>query len=882
MTIDEIRAKRKGLERLHQEQSKLEAEINASTHSLKDELDKQLKIMQNCTKDWAPVLFVGSGISRRYLKLPNWEELLQRLLNNKDLYKKISQQVGGNYEKIAQEIEFFYFRNCKDDKINKMPRRNLMREEIANIIKKDTDKKMDKGLDYSEEVEEFMKISPASIITTNYDELLEKLFGADYKVIVGQNNILEKDISKSKCIYKIHGSIKQVDSILITKEDYDSFFEKSKYLYSKVLTTFLEYPLIFLGYSLSDRNIIHILTTIVEMMSEKDINKFSERIYILSWLDKDEIDYYEKKEIKLYNGKSINVTNFVLKSFKDFFNKINTATKTANIVNNGEDLKFSISEEVIELLIEPLYKSQNKLEVVVREMLQNALDACNLNYNNKGIIYIRFYEDKQNSYIEVEDNGIGMNESDIKENYLTIGKTSKKFSNNLTGKYGIGALSMFLIGNSAEIFTKKENETCLSFKLYIKDGKKQGEWNRTLIQACNISNECCKKSFTQIKLTLSEKINASNCDEFINEIGLDNYIIGGNKEINISFKGENKQIVSISNIDWFEQINLNKDCNVYLLDENKLQENYNPNIELHKIIKNILKKVDEKSIILYNDMISEVVYDKVLYPMMKYIKIPFLWLSGNCEKYGLETELSRSVITIKEQLMHLISKTIYKRGINEIEENLELYKGYKEIQKVVKYLLQSCGILKNVDLIMKDNKISLDYSSNVSTIYTNWDNDVEIVKGEKYIIRNGILDKASLGKCLEYNNVIYMSTRYLGSYILNASSWRNGLKKDALLKVINQLGFEENFNSYSSNEIWKTINSSKNTISNELDKINEREGIIYLNYSPTLNNNYTNSYILKVKNEIINEMDSLFIELLKEYAIENPESKLNEYFIIEN
>ena len=40
------------------------------------------------------------------------------------------------------------------------------------------------------------------------------------------------------------------------------------------------------------------------------------------------------------------------------------------------ELKFAISENVIELLIAPLYQQQDKLKIVTRELLQNAFDAC--------------------------------------------------------------------------------------------------------------------------------------------------------------------------------------------------------------------------------------------------------------------------------------------------------------------------------------------------------------------------------------------------------------------------------------------------------------------------------------------------------------------------
>ncbi len=68
-----------------------------------------------------------------------------------------------------------------------------------------------------------------------------------------------------------------------SREDYNEFFEKSKYLYAKILTLFCECPLIFMGYSVSDRNIRDVLTTIVNALPPSEEEKFREHVWILGW-----------------------------------------------------------------------------------------------------------------------------------------------------------------------------------------------------------------------------------------------------------------------------------------------------------------------------------------------------------------------------------------------------------------------------------------------------------------------------------------------------------------------------------------------------------------------------------------------------------------------
>ena len=150
------------------------------------------------------------------------------------------------------------------------------------------------------------------------------------------------------------------------------------------------------------------------------------------------------------------------------------------------ELKFSISEDVIELLIRPLYGRQDSLKAAVRELLQNALDACRMKKKEKeergekesgAEITVRLEKGGEDRFLEIRDNGIGMDAEDVRSHFLTVGKTNKRNRRlGTVGKYGIGVLSVFLAGDYAEVYTKKEGEEPLAFKLYIKDSQKQVSW----------------------------------------------------------------------------------------------------------------------------------------------------------------------------------------------------------------------------------------------------------------------------------------------------------------------------------------------------------------------------------------------------------------------
>jgi len=110
-------------------------------------------------------------------------------------------------------------------------------------------------------------ISPYAIITTNYDSLIESIFSEpNYVTIIGQQ-ILKNNVFSTGEIFKIHGSVTDPRTLVLTHNDYEMFRQKQKYLSAKLLTYFAEHPLLFIGYSANDPNIQAILSDIDELIS---------------------------------------------------------------------------------------------------------------------------------------------------------------------------------------------------------------------------------------------------------------------------------------------------------------------------------------------------------------------------------------------------------------------------------------------------------------------------------------------------------------------------------------------------------------------------------------------------------------------------------------
>lgn len=307
----------------------------------------------------APIFFVGSGISRRYIESPNWIGLLKEIVEGRNInFKKLVQKYKeGNgdvdNEILAEELENLYFDDLNDDELEEGGSKPYyFRKRIAEI----TDEYLEKNLaqlESNSEIIELKKTRPAAIITTNYDKVMETVFGDDYSVLIGQDSLLENVVDGVGEIYKIHGCSSNPNSIVITKRDYDNFFDKSKYLNAKLLTLFLEYPIVFMGYSISDRNIINILSTIVEMLSPDKVEELKSRIWFVE-RSKNGKDEKTTVRINLNDGHYLDIVSFRLQDYGKFYSAI------ADISTKRIPMKFLkyLKGNVYELVASQEYNPQ--------------------------------------------------------------------------------------------------------------------------------------------------------------------------------------------------------------------------------------------------------------------------------------------------------------------------------------------------------------------------------------------------------------------------------------------------------------------------------------------------------------------------------------------
>lgn len=238
-----------------------------------------------------PYLFVGSGMSRRYLGLADWAGLLKELCEEHDLnHGFLSTEAGGNLPHMAtlmaKEIqkkwwkEDKYKKNRQEYKKFTVDGESALKIETVAYIKKKA--KLTKSAELLEELELFKKVVADGAVTTNWDNLLELIF-PDHTVYVGQEGLIFSQIQGISEIYKIHGTQDDPLSLVFTESDYEKYKRRNPYLASKLLTLFVENPVVFLGYSLTDKNILEIIHSILDCLSNENVEKLADRLVFIQW-----------------------------------------------------------------------------------------------------------------------------------------------------------------------------------------------------------------------------------------------------------------------------------------------------------------------------------------------------------------------------------------------------------------------------------------------------------------------------------------------------------------------------------------------------------------------------------------------------------------------
>lgn len=322
-----------------------------------------------------PVLFIGTGISLRYLvNSYDWNSLLKKVANdfkgNDEYYLdlKYECEVNGeyNFPKIASIIEEDFTIHLKENRKGKFEDindifyenmkdgNNLSRFKIhLSKMLSNINLKEEKG----GEIEKFRTIRKniASIITTNYDPFIENIF--NFNPLIGNDILLSNPYGS---VYKIHGCVSDPSKIIITEDDYRNFTEKYELIRAQLLSLFIHNPIIFMGYEISDINIKHLLKTIftyVEPNSEQS-EKIRENFLLVEYDQGSTSTSIAEHDIDIEGFSTIRINKIKTDNYSSIYDSLSDLTlpvsamdvrKVQTVVKEiitGGEIKVNITEDL--------------------------------------------------------------------------------------------------------------------------------------------------------------------------------------------------------------------------------------------------------------------------------------------------------------------------------------------------------------------------------------------------------------------------------------------------------------------------------------------------------------------------------------------------------
>lgn len=325
---------------------------------------KYIQTIISANNDNSLAIFVGAGISKssetKSLKLPSWNDLIE------DLKAELEIENESDYLKIAQLYylafgEFTYYKKLKEY----FPE-NIIPSQIHKLI---------------------FDINPHVIITTNWDNLLEKTIQENayiYDVVCSDNDLVKSSLQNK--LIKMHGDFKNHN--LVFKEDdylkYNLLFPLIENYVKSILST---HTVVFIGYSYNDTNLKQIVKWIQNYSNVKP------PMYLITYKRNDnQIKYLENHGITTIVIEDIDDRNSGMTENLDDYSK-KMYTFLSRIVTKDELNVGDNSKETIDYILHKLEKL-NELEGILIEQIQGALTNCGYIYDSDSTPILEFYDER--------------------------------------------------------------------------------------------------------------------------------------------------------------------------------------------------------------------------------------------------------------------------------------------------------------------------------------------------------------------------------------------------------------------------------------------------------------------------------------------------------
>ncbi|OUE53926.1 hypothetical protein AZ003_002833 [Citrobacter freundii] len=252
--------------------------------------EHDLKEILTSAQDNKLVFFIGSGFSKfsetEFIKIPDWTELIDELKEDLNL------PYESDFLKIAQLYFLKYGQHSYVQKV----------------------KSSIKDLEPSSFHKSLFDLNPHYIITTNWDDLIEKTaqdMGLAYDVISSDVDLAQSRLDKK--IIKMHGDFRQ-HNFVFKEDDYLQYSQNFPLVENYIKGIFSTCTIVFLGYSYSDYDLKQIVSWI------SNISKATPKKYLLQKTFDDAQAYYLRNHgISLLTPMNSNIDyrELYLSFFKD-------------------------------------------------------------------------------------------------------------------------------------------------------------------------------------------------------------------------------------------------------------------------------------------------------------------------------------------------------------------------------------------------------------------------------------------------------------------------------------------------------------------------------------------------------------------------------------
>ena len=347
-----------------------------------------------------PILFVGSGLTKRYIsEYPSWEQLLNRLaqkigLSNSqyvNLFNKIKTEYENDFDiyievasaleqkfidRIDLEGEDYLATLFNNDELSKINLNKLSHFKCL-VAKQFNSLKITGSMDEIKALKSAVQKCPV-LMTTNYDKFLEEyILPKDFTSFVKQEEYFCDKSFNIKELYKLHGTIDDPTSIILTKKDYYDFNKKLLLISSKLMTLLSEYPIIFIGYSLSDTNIQKIISNLMSCLNKEQLNKIQNSFIFIKWEPNQQEVIEQINSYQLEDGKTINMTTICTDNYLEIYNNLNMFSPK---------LPIDLIKKTRELIRELITTTTDKEKIYCNELDNADEDEFAIYIGNKSTI----------------------------------------------------------------------------------------------------------------------------------------------------------------------------------------------------------------------------------------------------------------------------------------------------------------------------------------------------------------------------------------------------------------------------------------------------------------------------------------------------------------